>query len=79
MRIFRVTLQRMITRTVCLPAENEEGAEKEALAIGEHQGPAFVRTEPRPFAPVANDHDSTWTIVEKTKELPRNWRPGSDY
>jgi hypothetical protein len=78
MGIFKVTLERTITRTVCLPAENEEEAEREALAFGEYQGPAFVRTEPRPFTPVAKDHDSTWTIVEKTKELPRNWRPGSD-
>ncbi len=79
MRIFKVTLQQTIARTVCLAAENEEEAEKEALAVGEYQGPAFVRTEPRPFTPVVNDRGGTWTIVEKTKELPRNWRPGSDF
>jgi len=78
MKIFKVTLQRTIARTVCLPAENEEEAEKEALALGQYPGPTFVRAGPRPFAPVQKDHDSTWTIVE-TKELPRNWRPGSDY
>jgi hypothetical protein len=38
MRIFKVTLQRTIARTVCLPAENEEEAEKEAWHLANIKG-----------------------------------------
>jgi hypothetical protein len=76
MRIFKVTFRQAITRTVCLPAENEEGAEKEALALGQHQGPAFVRTQPRPFPPEIVNEESKLTLLE-IKELPPDYRPGS--
>jgi hypothetical protein len=75
MRIFEVTFRETITRTVCLPAENEEEAEKEALARGQHQGPPFVRTQQRPFGPKTVHEEKELTLVE-IKELPRNWRPG---
>jgi hypothetical protein len=55
-------------------AEDEAEEEKEALAHVRHIASAFARAEPRPFAPVAKDHEGEWALVE-TKELPRNWTP----
>ena len=76
MRIFEVTFRETITRTVCLAAENEEEARREALAHGQYQGPDFVRTQPRPFRPKIVNEESELTF--EIKELPRNWRPESD-